>query len=110
MKFIDDEVDQPVEAAVEEGGMAVGRIGEYRLGTDASRNDYLLGFIGPPVHYALKDGAKPTFLKSHLVPLALKDNVATQMDRLLQPTLTLPENKRHESCGPKQECAQDCGR
>ncbi|KAH7944740.1 hypothetical protein HPB51_028544 [Rhipicephalus microplus] len=39
MKFIDDEVDQPVEAAVEEGGMAVGRIGEYRLGTDASRNE-----------------------------------------------------------------------
>ncbi|KAL3226766.1 hypothetical protein MRX96_004382 [Rhipicephalus microplus] len=33
--YIDDEANRQGEAAVEEGGMAVGKIGEYRLGTDA---------------------------------------------------------------------------
>ncbi|KAL3248336.1 hypothetical protein MRX96_056536 [Rhipicephalus microplus] len=87
MKVVDDRADQPVEAAVEEGGNAVGKIGEYRLGTDASRNDYLLGFNGPPVHIALKHGARPTFLKSRPVPLAVKDNVAKEMDRLVTRSL-----------------------
>lgn len=39
--YIGDEADRPGEAAVKEGGMAVGKIGEYRLGTGASWDEYV---------------------------------------------------------------------
>ncbi|KAK8756643.1 hypothetical protein V5799_000656 [Amblyomma americanum] len=41
-------------------------------------------FNGPPVHIELKDDAQPVFLKSRPVPLALKDDVANEVDRLVQ--------------------------
>ncbi|XP_077492279.1 uncharacterized protein LOC144103435 [Amblyomma americanum] len=44
----------------------------------------LPGFNGPPVHIELKDDAQPVFLKSRPVPLALKDDVANEVDRLVQ--------------------------
>ncbi|XP_077498603.1 uncharacterized protein LOC144109675 [Amblyomma americanum] len=44
----------------------------------------LPGFNGPPVHIELKDDAQPLFLKSRPVPLALKDDVANEVDRLVQ--------------------------
>ncbi|XP_065310651.1 uncharacterized protein [Dermacentor albipictus] len=44
----------------------------------------LLGFNGPPVHIELKDDAPPVFLKSRPVPLALKDDVGKEVDRLVQ--------------------------
>ncbi|XP_049517164.1 uncharacterized protein LOC125942945 [Dermacentor silvarum] len=51
--------------------------------SEVFRSD-LPGFNGPPVHIELKDDAKPTFLKSRTVPLALKDDVAKEVDRLVQ--------------------------
>lgn len=50
----------------------------------------LPGFNGPPVHITLKDDGKPTFLKSHAVPLALKDDVVKEVDRLLQQEVWKP--------------------
>lgn len=44
----------------------------------------LPGFNGPPVHIELQDNARPVFLKSRPVPLALKDDVAEEVDRLVQ--------------------------
>ncbi|XP_075559299.1 uncharacterized protein LOC142590759 [Dermacentor variabilis] len=44
----------------------------------------LPGFNGPPIHIELKDDAQPVFLKSRPVPLALKDDVGKEVDRLAQ--------------------------
>ncbi|XP_075527628.1 uncharacterized protein LOC142559838 [Dermacentor variabilis] len=44
----------------------------------------LPGFNGPPIHIELKDDAQPVFLKSRPVPLALKDDVGKEVDRLVQ--------------------------
>ncbi|XP_075553516.1 uncharacterized protein LOC142586149 [Dermacentor variabilis] len=44
----------------------------------------LPGFNGPPIHIELKDDAQPVFLKSLPVPLALKDDVGKEVDRLVQ--------------------------
>ncbi|KAM7286060.1 uncharacterized protein ISCGN_032945 [Ixodes scapularis] len=43
----------------------------------------LPGFNGPPVHIELQEDARPVFLKSRPVPLALKDDVAKEVDRLV---------------------------
>ncbi|XP_075534182.1 uncharacterized protein LOC142567968 [Dermacentor variabilis] len=44
----------------------------------------LPGFNGPPIHIELKDDAQSVFLKSRPVPLALKDDVGKEVDRLVQ--------------------------
>ncbi|KAL1424602.1 hypothetical protein MTO96_020006 [Rhipicephalus appendiculatus] len=40
----------------------------------------LPGFNGPPAHIEQKDNARPTFLKSRPFPLALKDDVAKELE------------------------------
>ncbi|XP_072144697.1 uncharacterized protein [Dermacentor andersoni] len=62
-----------------------GMIQPTRTKKDATvfRRD-LPGFNGPPIHIELKDDAQPVFLKSRPVPLALKDDVGKEVDRLVQ--------------------------
>ncbi|KAK8780263.1 hypothetical protein V5799_018395 [Amblyomma americanum] len=52
----------------------------------------LPGFIGPPVHIELKDVAQQVFLKSQPVPMVLKDDVAKEVDRLVQQGVWQPVN------------------
>lgn len=44
----------------------------------------LPGFNKPRVHIELKDDARPVFLKSRPVPLALRDDVAKEVDCLVE--------------------------
>ncbi|XP_065288318.1 uncharacterized protein [Dermacentor albipictus] len=50
----------------------------------ATRTKDLPGFNGQPIHIELKDDAQPVFFKSRPVPLALKDDVGKEVDRLVQ--------------------------
>lgn len=44
----------------------------------------LPGAVLPPIHIELKDGALPRFLKCRNIPFALKDDVVTELNRLVQ--------------------------
>ncbi|XP_075559322.1 uncharacterized protein LOC142590796 [Dermacentor variabilis] len=57
---------------------------------EATRTKGLRGFNGPPVLIQLKDDAQPVFLKSRPVPLALKDDVGKEVDRLVQQAVSEP--------------------
>lgn len=47
-------------------------------------NGSLPGAVLPPIHIELKNGALPRFLKCRNIPFALKDDVLTELNRLVQ--------------------------